>query len=398
MEIQDDYLEFEHFMSNEEMFLDTLSEEELHEYLDEYFASLEEFERQVDDYYSFEREMYTYLNEDGVTQTVPMNNIHVDTIGINAIPKDLDKFVEYLRNEIRRKGGLFSENQIKHNLYGDSSNKFLNGAGANGGIYLIFNKVLNFKTPYNVHLYINPTKFNNRIDLKERLFDEFFSHFDMTNQEKWKLSRVDIAFTIFKDLSTYYLHKKGTQKYDVISRRKFNSTGRYEESTIEEEEVEESTIEEEEVIETQYVGTRKNNPFFTRLYNKNRQFKNRKKNVQLTAAFPNIYRLEIEIKGKGLLKWRECLKNLTLKQPNYLSDDTLTAQDKLKIAGLLSDERLFSIVNKKTELKYRNMIRNMKADDDIIPQLEKEFIQSYSRVANTIKEWVSIDINSLPKK
>lgn len=44
------------------------------------------------------------------------------------------------------------------------------------------------------------------------------------------------------------------------------------------------------------------------------------------------------------------------------------------------------------------MIRDMKADDDIIPQIEKEFSYSHEAVTDTIKEWVGIDIDSLPKK
>lgn len=388
MEIQDDFLEFEHVMTNEEMFLDSLSEDELKEYLDDYYAGLEELEREKDEYYSFERESYTYEDKEGVTHTVPMNNIHVDTIGINAIPNDMDNFVEYLRNETRNPGGLFYGTRVKHNLFSKDNNKYLKGVGARGGIYLIFNKVVNSYSPYNVYLSINLTKFNNKNELKERVFEELFSHFDMDNKERWKLSRVDIAFTMFKDLSTYYLHKKGTQKYEIITRRKLNSTGRYEESTIEE----------EEVVETKYVGTRKNNPFYTRLYNKKRQFENKDKTFQLPKVFPHVYRLEVEIMNRGLPNWRDCLKNLTLKQPNYLSDDALTAQDKLKVAGLLADERLFSLINKKTARKYRDMIRDMKADDDIIPQLEKEFRYNYERVIDTVREWVGIDIDSLSKR
>lgn len=388
MEVQDDYLEFEHVMTNEEMFLDSLSEEELNEYLDDYYTSLEEFERQKDEYYSFQRESYNYVNNEGITQTVPMNYIHVDTIGVNAIPKDMNKFIDYLKNETRYPGGLFYGTGVKHNLFSENNDKFLEGVGARGGIYLIFKKVVNSYSPYNVYLSINPTKFNNKTELKERVLDEFFKHFERGNKERWKLSRVDIAFTIFKDLSTYYLHKKGTQKYEIITRRKLNSTGIYEESTIEE----------KEVIETRYVGRRKNNPFYTRLYNKKRQFENRNKTVQPPEIFPHIYRLEVEIMNRGLLNWRDCLKNLTLKKPNYLADDALTAQDKLKVAGLLADERLFSLINKKTARKYRDIIRDMKSDDDIIPQLEKEFRYSHDTVTNTIKDWVGIDIDSLATK
>ena len=383
MEDNNDHLDFEHVKSNEEVFLDTLSEEEFEEYLNDYYSSLERFEEQKNEYYSLEREVYEYVDEEGVNHVIPMNNMHVDTIGINAIPKNIDKFIDYLRNELISPEGLFYGNKVNHNLHSGSNNKYLKGSGANGGIYLIFNKVLTSKTPYNVHLSINLTKFNNRSELKKRIFEELFSYFDTNDEERWKLSRVDIAFTIFKDLSTYYLHKKGTQKYEIISRRKFNSFGKYEEN---------------EVIETQYVGARKNNPFFTRLYNKKRQFENRNKSSKLPTVFPYIYRLEIEIKGQGLLNWRRCLTNLTLKQPNYFEDETLTAQDKLKIAGLLSDGRLFSLINEKTARKYRNIISNMKADDDIIPQLEKEFSYSHEAVTDTIKEWVGIDIDSLPKK
>ena len=48
--------------------------------------------------------------------------------------------------------------------------------------------------------------------------------------------------------------------------------------------------------------------------------------------------------------------------------------------------------------QVRNIISNMKADDDIIPQLEKEFRYNYERVIDTVREWVGIDIDSLPKK
>lgn len=44
------------------------------------------------------------------------------------------------------------------------------------------------------------------------------------------------------------------------------------------------------------------------------------------------------------------------------------------------------------------MIRDMKADDDIIPQLEKEFRYNYERVIYTVREWVGIDIDSLVKR
>lgn len=67
--------------------------------------------------------------------------------------------------------------------------------------------------------------------------------------------------------------------------------------------------------------------------------------------------------------------------------------EKIKIAGFLTDNRLFSLVSQNTRDKFRKKIDSLENSDDIINQLEKEFKMSHQSIINTVKEWTGQNID-----
>lgn len=368
----------------EEEYLDSLSEEERQEYLEEYYADLEVFEQREKE--KLDIELYNYVSEDGEEYKIPMNIIGVDGIGLRANVKDMDKFINYLITGVTRRGKIFSHEKNRHNLCKDTPNKFFKGIGFYGAVWMEFYENP-YRSDYNVTFTIFPRKLNTTPHLKEQVMDEFLNYFD---KDTWNIYRLDIDFTMFKDLSTYYFHKKYTQKFEVITRTKFAS-----DSSVESVEIYDDP-EIFEDVETRYIGNRRSADFYIRLYNKKKLVEKNienDSNKKFPKAFPHLSRLEIEIKKEGLKRWKDCLENLTLKRPNYWDSNDLSTMEKIKIAGFLTDNRLFSLVSQNTRDKFRKMIDSLENSDDIINQLEKEFKMSHQSIINTVKEWTGQNID-----
>lgn len=358
--------------NNIELYEDDFTDDELTEFWTNYYNDLEEFERlrQKDD---LEQEIYTFISQsDSKEHKIPMTYTKVDAIGIRAIPNDIDDFIKYLK---LASTSLFKHEKNKNYLMNQNS-EYFHGIGFYGGVRLEFKRILRANNKYNVNLTIYPHHFYDKPQLLQQFKDEFLSHFDMNDADKWELSRLDIAFTMFKDLSEYYFHKKSTQSYESFYRVKQGSKGA-------------------KKLETAAVGSRGGSNFYYRMYDKMKQSgtKNNSNRLdEVAKTFPHIWRFEVEIKKGGLKKWRNCLQNCTLRRPNYLGDETLKPNEKVMIAGFLADNSLFSIVSRNTAHKYRNLISSMQTDDDMMPQLKIELKNHESRIIDTVKKWVNIDI------
>lgn len=380
-----DKKEYLEYLSEEErqQYLDSLSEEGRKEYLDEYYSHLEFEQREKE---KLDRELYSYISEDGEQYKIPMNIIGVDGIGLRANVKDIDKFIDYVKKGTTRRGKIFHHKENRHNLFENSANKYFTGVGFYGAIWMQFYEKPYYNN-YEATFTIFPRKLNTTPLLKDQVMNEFLNYFD---KDTWNIYRLDIDFTMFKDLSTYYFHKKNTQKFEVITRTKYAS-----DSSVESVEIYDEPESFEEV-ETRYIGNRRSADFYIRLYNKKKlvekNIKN-KPNKKFPNAFPHLSRLEIEVKKEGLKRWKDCLENLTLKRPNYWDSNDLSTMEKLKIAGFLADNRLFSLVSQNTRDKFRKKIDSLENSDDIINQLEKEFKMSHQSIINTVKEWTGQNID-----
>lgn len=386
-------------MSNEMIYLETLSDDDKAEYLAEYYASLEALEEMKEKYYEeyyqkyLERQLFTYTSTDGKVYDIPKHIVGIDGIGIHANVKDMDGFITYLKKGSTRSGKIFFHKNNKHNLNMQGRNKYFNGIAFYGGMWIQFYEKP-YDDGYNLSFVIYPKAFNNTPELEKQVKDVFLNFLDKSN---WKIFRLDIDFTIFKDLSTYYFHKKGTQKFEIITRTRYGSDGSI--NNVELYDNESEVIKED--VETRYIGNRRSAEFYVRLYNKKKQYEMRLKqknlnhgtNKKIPDIFPYISRLEIEIKKNGLKRWKDCLEKLTLKHPNYWDSDDLTSNEKVKIAGFLADNRLFSIVSQNTRDKFRSKIAALENSDDIIKQLEEKFKISHNHIIETVMDWTGINID-----
>lgn len=387
------------YVTNEMIYLESLSDEERESYLDTYYAELESFEEMKDKHYEeyynqhLKKEEYEYTSENGENEKIPMNIIGVDGIGIHANVKDLDGFIAYLKGGVTRSGKIFYHKDNRHNLFMKDGNKYFYGIAFYGSVWFRFNEKP-FNNLHNVSLVIYPRRFNTMPDIENLVKDIFFNYLD---KKSWELFRLDIDFTMFKDLSSYYFHKKGTQKFETITRTRYGSNGSVD--RIEMYDSEDEVIKED--VETRYIGNRRSAEFYIRLYNKRKQFEMRIKEKQLNNGtkkkipdvFPYISRLEIEIKKNGLNRWKECLEKLTLKRPNYWDSEDLKPDEKVKIAGFLADNRLFSTVSQNTRDKFRAKIAALQESDDIILKLEKEFKMSHKQIIDTVEKWTGKNID-----
>ena len=141
-------------------------------------------------------------------------------------------------------------------------------------------------------------------------------------------------------------------------------------------------------IETIYYGSRKSDIQY-RYYDKKKEQKNG--NKPIPKDIDSWERLELQLRGNKVKKWfNESLKMLSyFKRPNLSTIAETDTKKFFMLVGIINHPEYLKELNKRTQSKYRKMIKNNKGFDTVLSeQATKVLIERRGQIQNEINEFL----------
>lgn len=170
-----------------------------------------------------------------------------------------------------------------------------------------------------------------------------------------RISRIDIAFDMYRDLSSYRFVNRNT-KTSMF----FGQSGK---------------------VETQYYGSSGSNRQ-VRLYNKKQEMLDKSGEV---IDDDHLWRFEVQLRHRNVDDWRNMLKNISMVKDDF---DTLKIQERAMVHYLMSDPGGYDELSKNARTKYRKLI-NDKTTSNLTAQLQAALNDgAEDKLAKIINSWV----------
>ena len=219
-----------------------------------------------------------------------------------------------------------------------------------------YDKFSPFPSGSNLRIELNPNNFED--DYFKDYQETFLNHlFDSS------LTRIDIAFDIPCDLSTYYFYLQGIRKQAMH----LDGRGK---------------------LETHYLGTR-NSDRYVRLYNKKLELM---QNHGKPIESEHLWRLEIQLSNDWVNKWEQCLSGLSLMIPDC---DLLEGDDYFYIPELIKNPQSWDKLSDYKRKKYRKSIKEMPSNSNLLPILSQALVEYKSQLELVIRDYSNLGNDEL---
>lgn len=170
-----------------------------------------------------------------------------------------------------------------------------------------------------------------------------------------KISRMDVAFDMKRDLSFYRFVNRNT-KTSMF----FGQSGE---------------------VETLYYGS-SGSPRQVRLYDKKREMLD---NQGVTIDEKHYWRFEVQLRHKYVDNWRDMLKNISMVKNDF---DDLKVQERAMVMYLMENPSGYKELSKNARTKYRKLI-NAKSTSNLTAQLQAALNDgAEKKLSDMINSWV----------
>ena len=139
-------------------------------------------------------------------------------------------------------------------------------------------------------------------------------------------------------------------------------------------------------LETAYWGARSSERQ-VRLYNK--KVEQTKKKEVVPEEISSWWRLEMQLRRSRADEWIEVVYSTldSFCSPDFFPD-SLSGVEKVMLTGLLSNQDLWSGLNKDTKRKYRNLAKQVAKEDEFTQHLKASFSESIEQLDKELNSWL----------
>lgn len=139
-------------------------------------------------------------------------------------------------------------------------------------------------------------------------------------------------------------------------------------------------------LETAYWGSRASERQI-RMYNK--KLEQERKNVIVPKEIDTWWRLEMQLRRGKAMDWHTMVQESldSFASPHFLPTD-IKHTDRIMIAGLISDQNLWSGLSRHTKYKYRNLLKQESQNDELTNHLRETFKESSDDLKRELDTWL----------
>lgn len=140
-------------------------------------------------------------------------------------------------------------------------------------------------------------------------------------------------------------------------------------------------------LETAYWGARSSERQI-RLYNK--KLEQTKKKEVVPDVIKSWWRLELQLRRSRADEWVEVVHETlnSFCSPNFFPEK-MSGVEKVMLTGLLTNQDLWSGLNKDTKRKYRGLAKEVAKEDELVQHLKASFSESIEQLDKELNNWLN---------